>query len=74
MGMSDAAMNEGPEPHVTIWCLIIRTAYQGVLFEFLSSDGRKQVTTNMDNLIARNITVHYNEFVYNAFGSDTFNK
>jgi len=54
-----------------IWCLIIRTAYQGVLFEFLRSDGRKQYNPNLEDLVAQNAKVYYNEFAFYAMGNDT---
>jgi len=45
-----------------VWCLIIRTAYQGVLYELLKSDGRKQQTLSVDDFLAGNMTLHLNHF------------
>jgi len=45
-----------------IWCLIIRTAYQGVLFELLTTDGRKQQDMQFDDFIDNNATLHINDF------------
>jgi len=45
-----------------IWCLIIRTAYQGVLFELLTTDGRRQQDMHFGNFIDSNATLHMNAF------------
>jgi len=42
----------------TIWSLIFRTCYQGLLFEFLVGDGRKPAIKTIDELLERNFTYH----------------
>jgi len=49
-----------------IWCLIIRTAYQGILYEFLKSDGRKPQSWTIENFLEgnyleENATLYFNE-------------
>ena len=46
----------------TIFCLIIRTAYQGKYFEFLTSDMKKKPMASVEQLIEMNSTV-FLEFV-----------
>jgi len=45
----------------TIWTLIIRTCYQGLLFENLVGDGRKPPIKTIDELLQRNFTYHTHE-------------
>jgi len=45
-----------------IWCLIIRTAYQGVLYDLLKGDGRKAQNMQFDDFVDNNATFHYNTF------------
>jgi len=49
-----------------LWCLIIRTAYQGILYELLKSDGRKELNLNAEDFLERNATIHTNEFSFYA--------
>ena len=42
-----------------LFCLIMRTAYQGKYFEFLTSDMSKKPIATMQELIERNFTVFY---------------
>jgi len=44
-----------------IWCLIMRTAYQGVMFEFLTGDGRKPEVKSMEEMIERNFTLTFED-------------
>jgi len=44
----------------TIWCLIFRTCYSGLLFEYLIGDGRKPEIKSIDELLERNFTYHMN--------------
>jgi len=44
-----------------IWTLIIRTCYQGLLFEYLIGDGRKPGINSFDELLSRNFTYHAND-------------
>jgi len=46
----------------TIWCLIFRTCYSGLLFEYLIGDGRKPEIKSIDELLERNFTYHMNGF------------
>jgi len=49
-----------------MWCLIIRTAYQGVLYEFLKSDGRKQQNFSVEHFLdgnTGNATLHMNQLI-----------
>jgi len=41
-----------------IWTLIIRTCYQGLLFENLIGDGRKPAIKTIDEMLERNFTYH----------------
>jgi hypothetical protein len=41
-----------------LFCLIIRTGYQGVLFEMLSTDMRKQSPNTMEELYKQNYTIY----------------
>jgi len=49
-----------------IWCLIFRTAYQGVLYDLLKSDGRRPQNTRLEDFIVKNATIHVNVFCYYA--------
>lgn len=40
-----------------LFCLIMRTAYQGVLFELMATDMRKKLPETIDDLIERNYTI-----------------
>jgi hypothetical protein len=41
-----------------LFCLIFRTAYQGVLFDFMTSDMRKPHAQTIDDLINDNFTIY----------------
>jgi len=41
-----------------IWSLIIRTCYQGLLFEYMIGEGRKPAIKTIDELLERNLTYH----------------
>lgn len=43
----------------TLFCLIIRNAYQGKMFEFLHSNTEKHTPNSRDELIEQNVPVHY---------------
>jgi len=45
-----------------LWCLIIRTGYQGVLYDLLKGDGRKAQHMQIDNFVDNNATIHVNRF------------
>jgi len=45
----------------TIWSLIFRTCYQGLLFENLIGDGRKPPIKTIDELLNKNFTYHTHE-------------
>jgi len=46
-----------------LWCLIIRTGYQGVLYDLLKGDGRKPQNMQLDDFVANyNATIHVNLF------------
>jgi len=45
-----------------LWCLIIRTGYQGVLYELLEGDGRKPQNMQLGDFITNNGTIHLNKF------------
>jgi len=48
-----------------LWCLIIRTGYQGVLYDLLKGDARKAQNMQLDDYISNNnATVHVNEFCF----------
>ena len=40
-----------------IWCLIIRTCYQSMLFEFLQADKRKSPVKSLDEALDKNLTL-----------------
>jgi len=44
-----------------LWSLIIRTAYQGVMFELLTGDGRKPEVKSMEEMIDRNFTLTFED-------------
>jgi hypothetical protein len=41
-----------------IFCLIIRTAYQGVLFEMLTAEMRKESPNTMEEVLEQNYTIY----------------
>jgi len=41
-----------------IWSLIIRTCYQGLLFEYMIGEGRKPAIKSFEELLERNFTYH----------------
>ncbi|KAG5673138.1 hypothetical protein PVAND_003209 [Polypedilum vanderplanki] len=41
-----------------LFCLVIRTAYQGVFFELLTTDMRKPLPETIDDLLDRNYTIY----------------
>jgi hypothetical protein len=46
-----------------LFCLVMRTAYQGVLFEMVATDIRKDLPETMDELFKRNHTIScYNDY------------
>jgi len=50
-----------------IWCLIIRTAYQGILYELLKSDGRRPQNLEIEDFLQgniQNLTLHMNDFCW----------
>jgi len=49
-----------------LWCLIIRTGYQGVLYDLLKGDGRRAQNMQLDDFITRNATFHVDKFCYQA--------
>jgi len=59
-----------------IWCLIIRTAYQGVLYDLLKGDGRRPQNMQLQDYIANNATIHVNIFtdlsITNRMGFERF--
>ena len=48
----------------TFWCLVIRTAYQGVLFEVVTTAVRHPDIKTIEELRSKNFTVYLNEFDY----------
>jgi hypothetical protein len=42
-----------------LFCLIIRTAYLGVLFEMITTDMRKNSPNTMEQLLAQNYTIYF---------------
>jgi hypothetical protein len=46
-----------------VFCLIIRTAYQGVLFEMITTDMRKESPNTMEELLQKNYTIYIFEFI-----------
>ena len=42
-----------------IFCLIIRTAYQGKYFEFITGDVRKKPIATLEEMVERNVTVYH---------------
>lgn len=57
---------------VIIFSLIIRTAYQGVMFEFLQKEMRKPIPTSIDNLIEQNYTFYVERPYKGAFNETEF--
>ena len=56
-----------------LFCLIIRTAYQGMYFEFLTMDVRKKPVATVAELKERNFTVIIEENESNYFRADDLN-
>ncbi|KAG5673234.1 hypothetical protein PVAND_003298 [Polypedilum vanderplanki] len=54
-----------------LFCLVIRTAYQGVFFEMMAGDIRKYVPTTIDGLLEENYTIFAIE---NHPGFEIFNR
>lgn len=52
-----------------LFCLVIRTAYQGVLFEMMSSDMRKKLPRTINDLHAENFTIYYQKSFRSAVDS-----
>jgi len=48
----------------TFWCLVIRTAYQGILFEVVTTAVRHPDIKTLDELRSQNFTVYLNKFYY----------
>jgi len=47
-----------------LWCLIIRTGYQGVLYDLLKGDGRKPQNMELQDFMENNeTTIHINRFI-----------
>lgn len=47
-----------------MYCLVIRTAYQGMMFEFLQKEMRKPEHPTVENLIEKNFTFNIDERVH----------
>jgi hypothetical protein len=54
-----------------LFCLVIRTAYQGVFFELMATDMRKPVPTTFEELIDENYTIYGFESVMTQFFNKT---
>jgi len=48
----------------TFWCLVIRTAYQGKLFEFVTTAVRHPKIDTLQELRIKNFTVYLNDYYY----------
>lgn len=48
----------------TFWCLVIRTAYQGILFEVVTTAVRRPDIKTLEELRSKNFTVYLNKFYY----------
>jgi hypothetical protein len=61
-GIAQARLPEGSFSRIILmsfilFCLVIRTAYQGVFFELLTTDMRKPQPETINDLFARNYTI-----------------
>jgi hypothetical protein len=54
-----------------LFCLVVRTAYQGVFFELMATDMRKPVPTTYEELISQNFTLYAFESVMTQFFNRT---
>jgi hypothetical protein len=54
-----------------LFCLVIRTAYQGVFFELMATDMRKPVPTTVEGLIDENYTIYGFKSIMTQFFNDT---
>jgi hypothetical protein len=54
-----------------LFCLVIRTAYQGVFFELMATDMRKPVPTTVKGLIDENYTIYGFKSVITIFFNQT---
>ena len=50
-----------------LFCLVMRTAYQGVLFELIAADIRKPLPKTFHDLYIRNYTIHTVTLLKDAF-------
>lgn len=44
-----------------LYCLVIRTAYQGKMFEFMQQDIRKPTASSLEEMVKRNLTFYVHE-------------
>lgn len=60
------------------FCLVIRTAYQGISFDFLTTEMRKKPIYSIDQLISQNFTIvtmessgyAFDEYIFSMIGKD----
>lgn len=57
-----------------LFSLIIRTAYQGIMFKFLQQEIRKPTVTNIDQMIDQNFTFYLQRFFKDFYQSLDFTK
>jgi len=55
-----------------IWCLIIRTCYQGKLFEYLQGDQRKPEIQSIEEVFEKNLTFLYPEMYFSMTSASFF--
>jgi hypothetical protein len=54
-----------------LFCLVVRTAYQGVFFELMATDMRKPVPTTFEDLIDENYTIYGFKSIMTGFFKKT---
>ncbi|KAG5666636.1 hypothetical protein PVAND_014652 [Polypedilum vanderplanki] len=58
-----------------IWfCLMFRTCYQSMLFEFMTSDMRKPLPTSIEEILKYNYEIVYQEGGYNSINDEIIDK
>lgn len=50
-----------------LYCLIIRTAYQGKMFELMQQDIRKPAASSLEEMVKRNLTFYVHEELLSSF-------
>jgi hypothetical protein len=71
-GISQTTLPDANFPRILLmtfilYCLVLRTAYQGVLFEYVATDMRKPSPTTIEELYEQGYTVYMHYYMANRF-------